>query len=124
MKLGERMNDEYVRKDVFESEIRRIEDSTSLAIQGLRERIDDQKERINDLKDVIVRGWAVLGVVATIAAIIFAGVQWYVASTKGGVSDDVSRAVIIGTEYAPAKDFSGTQSSSKQAPAAISVELP
>ena len=67
------MNDDFVRKDVHDAQI----DTLIVAINDTNSRIDDLKDRINDLHNQIVMSWTILGVLGTIGALVFAGIQWY-----------------------------------------------
>ena len=44
-----------------------------------REVFDEVVKR-NELQNSIVRGWTILGVLAAVCALAFAGVQWYLAA--------------------------------------------
>lgn len=70
--------DEVVKR--LETRINAVEDTAAIAISDLHNRIDDLKDRINELQNSIVRGWTILGVLAAVCALAFAGVQWYLAA--------------------------------------------
>lgn len=65
------MNDEYIRKDVYDARHDHMLD----LITGLHQRIDDVNTRIDDIKDGINRTLSVMGIFFTVLnlaiAIIF-----------------------------------------------------
>lgn len=71
------MNDEYVRKDVFDAKIetidakiKAVEDTAGIAIQ-------DTRDRIEDIHASISRGMTIVSIVIAASALFLAGVQWY-----------------------------------------------
>ncbi len=73
------LNDEFVRKDVHDAQI----DALHKRIDDLHKRIDDLKAEINNVRDSVIRGWSIVGVILTLGAFVFTAVQFYMA-VKGG----------------------------------------
>jgi len=66
------MNDKYVRKDVHD-----------VQIDALNRRIDDLKSEVNNVRDSVIRGWSIVGVILTLGAFVFTAVQFYMALREG-----------------------------------------
>ena len=73
------MSDEYVRKDVHDEQIA----SLHQRIDDLHRRIDDLKQEINNVRDSVIRGWTIVGVLLTLGAFVFTAIQFYLA-LRGG----------------------------------------
>ena len=73
------MNDEFVRKDVHNVQINAL----NQRIDDLHRRIDDLKLEINNVRDSVIRGWTIVGVLLTLGAFVFTAVQFY-SALRGG----------------------------------------
>ena len=77
------MSDEFVRKDVHDAQIA----SLHSRIDDLHRRIDDvkndSKSAVEELRSSLARGWAIVGVIAAVAAFAITAIQFYL-SLRGG----------------------------------------
>lgn len=83
------MNDEFVRKDVFDAEMNGLRNVAAVSLDALHSRLDSLEKRLDDIKDEVqevrdpvVRNWTIVGVIAALGAFVFTAFQLYL-SVKG-----------------------------------------
>ena len=73
------MSEEYVRKDVYEEAVKRLDEKYVVMFEAMRDRIADLKQEVREAKDIMIRGWTIIGVIAALSAFALTALQFYFA---------------------------------------------